>query len=139
MPDKFAKTVAKIAEPRKDFLLADDLFKSPKTTQNVHRRIFAEFVESFRRMASIALTSCKMDEDGKKATLRLRHSAKDTKFEIEFDQDIIGLWYEGKHVMDSNVYGANVNKDTDAVTSIKVDLASLKSKICAIVSDQEVK
>ena len=72
MPDKFVKNIKQIINPRKDFLLADDLLKNPKIMRAVRERIFAELVEHLRRWKSCELIGCSMGKNGRSGRLEVK-------------------------------------------------------------------
>ncbi len=131
------KNIQAIINPKIDFLPVDDLLNNVKYMRLVYNKVFSECANYIEHVKELQLEECNLRKSTKSPAIFgqyvVKLKDKTINIKLEFNKDIIGLYIDNKHVLDSNIFGARINKELQKATSIKVDLASIKEKIKEVV------
>ncbi len=125
-----AQNLKKFTKPSKDFMVIDDLKAQPKYFQCVYQKIFAEFIKFFEGTKRYILLKSSLDGN---ACFKIKTKKQEYKVELQFDKEVVGLYINDLFIEDSNIFGANIDKEIEVATDIKIDLVSLKNKIRELV------
>lgn len=121
------RNIKSITKPPKDFLLSDEIFDNRRYARAVRDRIYSELFMFLSRMKGTEVFQSEVKSRGGKVKV----STSDYEYEVEiaFHRNSVEVFLNGKSIGESEIHGANINRETLSATNIKVDLASIKKEL----------
>lgn len=121
-----------IINPKKDFLLFDEIKKNDKYLKIVYEKIYSELFLFLQKKNYIKIDASAFKNN--EALIKIKTKDYQYILEIEFNKDKVIFKLDGNIIGTSNIFGSTIDRETLTATNIKIDLISIKKSLSKMIN-----